>query len=65
MLMLVYSALLTAVISVMALRAAVSMLRHPQYREGLCERFGRVRPDLAAAVAGTTTATAVPTGPPC
>ena len=52
MLMLVYSALLTAVIAALALRAAVSMLRHPQHREGLGEHFGQVRPDLAAAVAG-------------
>ena len=52
MLILLYSALLTMVIAVMAVRAAVSMLRHPRYREGLGERFGKVRPDLAAAVAG-------------
>jgi len=52
MLILLYSALLTVVIAVMALRAAWSMLRHPRYREGLGERFGSVRPDLAAAVAG-------------
>jgi len=51
MLILLYSALLTMVIAVMAVRAAVSMLRHPRYREGLGERFGKVRPDLAAAVA--------------
>jgi 3-deoxy-D-manno-octulosonic-acid transferase len=52
MLILLYSTVLTLVIAVMALRASVSFLRHPQYREGLDERFGRVRRDLAAAVAG-------------
>jgi len=52
MLILLYSTLLTMVIAVMALRSAVSLMRHPQYREGLEERFGKVRPDLAAAVAG-------------
>jgi len=50
-LVLFYSALLTLVIAALALRAALSMLRHPRHREGLGERFGRVRPDLAAAVA--------------
>jgi len=52
LLILLYSALLTLVIAAMALRAAVSMLRWPKYRAGLGERFGRVRPDLVAAVAG-------------
>lgn len=52
LLILLYSALLTLVIAALALRSAWSMLRHPQYREGLGERFGRVRADLMAAVAG-------------
>jgi 3-deoxy-D-manno-octulosonic-acid transferase len=47
-LMLAYSALLTLVIVWLGLRSTVSMLRHPKHFEGLSERFGRVRPDLAA-----------------
>jgi len=52
MLMLLYSALLTAVIAVMALRSVVSMLLRPRFRHEWKERFGRVRPGLTAAVAG-------------
>jgi len=52
MLMLLYSALLTMVIAVLALRSSVWLLRHPPAREGMDERFGRVRPELVATVAG-------------
>jgi len=49
-LLLAYSALLTFVIVLLGLRSVISMLRHPRHLEALGERFGRVRPDLAAAV---------------
>jgi len=50
-LLLAYSVLLTFVIVLLGLRSVISMLRHPWHLKGLGERFGRVRPDLAAAVA--------------
>jgi 3-deoxy-D-manno-octulosonic-acid transferase len=45
-----YSSLLTIVIALLGLRSAISMLWRSKHRDGLSERFGRVRPDLAAAV---------------